>query len=369
MIRLLKIRSYTGDVLAPSPNHGARRSRAIEGIVLHATADEGNEEGSITWMRSPRSRVSCHLLVSRTGRVTRLVGDQQRAWHAGASWWRGTSDVNSITLGIEIANRNDGEPFAATQYRRVAEIVAHYCRQGLTVDDVVGHDEIAPERRSDPLGWDWDRFRRMVEDRLWPGDLFPAAPRLPALPKAPPDSGSGSAANITAAARWTPSAAIQRVQELVRPKHILYSRTVWVNGLTVLAALGVLVGDTLDLASRVGIDVPAEVTMWALFGVGVVNIILRLGTTQPLTCNPALGGSCSDTSTDTSTDPPESCPSIVGEQRLQRSSAAGRAVPSRGALPPYERRASAPASTRVVVAHGQARAVAGGAAWRVRSQA
>src|SRR5688572_944273 len=155
MITLLNITPYTDAIVAPSPNHEARRAPAIEGIVLHATADEGNEAGTLSWLRSPRSRVSCHLVISRTGVATRLVGDQQRAWHAGASWWRGTSDVNSITLGIEIANRNDGEPYTDEQYRRVADIGAHYCRQGLSLNDMVSHGAIAEDRRTDPFGWDW----------------------------------------------------------------------------------------------------------------------------------------------------------------------------------------------------------------------
>lgn len=166
MITLLQLRPYTSDVVAPSPNHGVRKAQAIEGIVLHATQDAGNESRSLSWLRSPRSQASCHLLVGRDGRVTRLVGDQQRAWHAGAAQWRGKRDVNSVTLGVEIANRNDGEPYTDAQYARVADIVAHYCSQGLSLEDVVAHGEIAPRRRSDPLGWDWDRFRAMVQHQL-----------------------------------------------------------------------------------------------------------------------------------------------------------------------------------------------------------
>jgi len=97
VITLLKLSPYTGDLVAPSPNHDARKAPAIEGIVLHATEDGGDEAYSLAWLRSPKSRVSCHLLVTRGGRVTRLVGDRQRAWHAGLSNWHGTSDVNSIT--------------------------------------------------------------------------------------------------------------------------------------------------------------------------------------------------------------------------------------------------------------------------------
>ena len=253
MITLLKLTPYPGDQVAPSPNHDERSAAAIQGIVLHATVDNGDESRALNWMRSPKSRVSCHLHVGRSGDVTRLVGDRQRAWHAGLSWWRGTPDVNSITIGIEIANRNDGEPYTDAQYQRVAAIVGHYCRQGLALDDVVSHAEIAPGRRADPLGWDWERFRALVRDQLW--DEWP-------VPFAPRESGEVAVAGAG--------------------KSALCSRTIWLNGLTVLAAGAVIIGETLDLAFSVGLSVPEEITMWALFAMGVVNILLRYSTTCPI---------------------------------------------------------------------------------------
>jgi hypothetical protein len=281
MITLLKLNPYTGDTMAPSPNHDARKEPAIEGIVLHATADEGEEALSLTWLRSPKSRVSCHLLVDRAARVTRLVGDRQRAWHAGSSWWRGTSDVNSITIGIEIANRNDGEPYTDAQYRRVAAIVAHYCAQGLSLDDVVSHGEISGGRKTDPLGWQWDRFRLMVQEQLRPADIPPL--RAP-VASAPPPNGPA----VSVAPTVVPSGAAlskQRAPVTTKPKPILHSRILWLNALTVLAGAGLLIGDALNLAHGVGIHPPEWVTKWALFAVGLVNIILRLRTTRPLTCS------------------------------------------------------------------------------------
>ena len=277
MITLLQLRPYTGDRVAPSPNHGARHVPRIQGIVLHATADDGNEALALAWLRSPASRVSCHLMVSRAGRVTRLVGDRQRAWHAGDAWWRGTTDVNSITLGIEIANRNDGEPYTAAQYNRVAAIVAHYCRQGLALDDVVGHEAIAPGRKTDPFGWDWERFRGMVRHQLHADRartvVAPAKPVPPPKPVAPPK---------------------ERAPVLTMPKPVMYSRTLWLAGMTVLASGGMLVGETVDLTHRIGITPPEVLAKWALFLVGIVNIILRLRTTQPLTCSPVINRSLAE---------------------------------------------------------------------------
>jgi hypothetical protein len=336
VITLLKLTPYTAAAVAPSPNHEPRRSESIEGIVLHATADAGNEAGTLNWLRSPKSRVSCHLLVSRTGQATRLVGDRQRAWHAGQAWWRGTTDVNSITLGVEIANRNDGEPYTADQYARVADIVAHYCRQGLGLDDVVSHGAITEERRSDPFGWDWDRFRGLVEDALRapvsdgrrrvtydrrsgeriavddvsdqsatevPARVIPTVPvptiavprqQVPAIPspKSFPALPAPKAPTPPIATTPTqrPSPTISPIQRtpVALPKPFLCSRTLWLNGLAVLAAGSVILGEALDLAYSVGLSLPKEITTWALFGIGLVNILLRFQTRCPIgICGPA----------------------------------------------------------------------------------
>lgn len=327
MITLRNLTPYTGDVLAPSPNHDARKSQAIEGIVLHATQDGGHEARSLSWMRSPQSRVSCHLLVSRNGRVTRLVGDRQRAWHAGLSWWRGTSDVNSVTLGIEIANRNDGEPFTDAQYARVAAIVAYYCRQGLSLDDVVSHEEIAPGRRTDPVGWNWDRFRTLVRAQLRPADVLAppiASVRPPVIrggvPRpsiTPSRAPAPDHVLVSAVAKAAPAAVAPPKQRVAvatvgskqrapvpvpppkhavptTPKPVLHSRTLWLNGLTSLAAGAAIVGETVKLAFGAGLTLPEDFTKWVLFGVGLVNIILRLRTTQPLACGAGLDCPCPD---------------------------------------------------------------------------
>ena len=283
MITLLQLRPYTGDGddAVPSPNQDARAATAIEGIILHATADGGNEAGALSWLRSPKSGASCHLLIGRTGRVTRLVGDQQRAWHAGVSWWRGTSDVNSITLGIEIANRNDGEAYTDAQYERVAEIVAHYCRQGLSLDDVISHEAIADDRRTDPLGWEWNRFRAMVQEQVRTEDV--EGRRRLMYDRRSREPNAGAVSNARSKHRVPVTAPSKHhAPSTTTAKPVLCSRTLWLNGLTVLAAGSVIVGEILDLTFSVGLTLPDEITMWALVGVGVVNIVLRFRTTCPI---------------------------------------------------------------------------------------
>ena len=280
MITLLSLSPYTGDVAVPSPNHDARKALEIEGIVLHATEDAGDEARALQWLRAPRSRVSCHLLVSRSGKVSRLVGDRERAWHAGLSWWKGTSDVNSITLGIEIANRNDGEPYSDVQYRRVADIVAHYCRQGLSLDDVVSHAAIAGGRKTDPIGWDWDRFRALVLVRT---EAVPEAPVVVAAAPPPPQAVK-TLPNVPAP---QPTVVVPdaRVAMTAPPKFVLRSRMLWLNAITVITGAGMLISNGLDVAHRIGIHLPDQVTKWALMVVGILNFILRLRTSRPVACS------------------------------------------------------------------------------------
>lgn len=187
MIPLDRLVPFKADRERPSPNHGERGANSVKLIILHATADNGNEIGAESWMNNPRSLVSAHLHIRRDGTITRHVPDARRAWHAGASKWPGVNDVNSYSLGWEIANRNDGkEPYTASQYLAVATLLRHYLPQGIDREDVLSHALIAPGRKTDPLGWDWsrmwDELDRMQHPRIKPR-LAPIPPLAP--PRAP----------------------------------------------------------------------------------------------------------------------------------------------------------------------------------------
>ena len=152
------------DKFRESPNFNDRPMyvRGISCIVLHATADEGNEDAAESWLCDPHSQVSAHLHIRRDGTIVRLVGDHFRAWHAGESVWKGASHVNDFSLGWEIANRNDGkEPFTRAQYTTLAQLGAHYVSQGLPLSAFVSHAEVAlpPGRKTDPEGFDWMAFK------------------------------------------------------------------------------------------------------------------------------------------------------------------------------------------------------------------
>jgi AmpD protein len=109
-------------------------------------------------------RVSAHLLVARDGSVVQYVPFQRRAWHAGASQWRGRERCNDFSIGIELEG-TDATPYTPAQYETLARIAAELCHAYpmLAPDAVVGHSDVAPGRKSDPgISFDWPMLRSLV---------------------------------------------------------------------------------------------------------------------------------------------------------------------------------------------------------------
>ncbi|MDP6376811.1 MAG: 1,6-anhydro-N-acetylmuramyl-L-alanine amidase AmpD [Kiritimatiellia bacterium] len=103
--------------------------------------------------------VSAHLYIDRRGRCTQFVALDQRAWHAGVSRWRGRSNCNDFSIGIELEG-TDERPYTRAQYRRLGAVLAALFKKypRLSPDAVVGHQEVAPGRKTDPgPAFDWPR--------------------------------------------------------------------------------------------------------------------------------------------------------------------------------------------------------------------
>jgi len=117
-------------------------------------------------LRDPAAKVSAHYLVEEDGTVCRLVAEDKRAWHAGASHWRGVTDVNSASIGIEIVNPGHEwgyRPFAEEQIDALVPLVSAIKeRHGITRGNVVGHSDVAPARKRDPGElFPWARLARL----------------------------------------------------------------------------------------------------------------------------------------------------------------------------------------------------------------
>lgn len=135
----------------PSPNHNARRF-PIRLIVVHADASP-SEGATVSWIQSPKSGVSYHVLIGRDGTMYRFVEDTQRAWHAGQSAWRGVPDVNGVSLGVALANRQDGkEPITPPQLTMLRSYLQEMKLKYPTIEAVTTHKRCARPmgRKHDP---------------------------------------------------------------------------------------------------------------------------------------------------------------------------------------------------------------------------
>ena len=136
----------------PSPNFDDR-ALPVTMIVLHYTGMQ-DAESAIRRLTDPVAKVSAHYLVAEDGTVMRMVDEAKRAWHAGKSRWRGITDCNSASVGIEIVNPGHEfgyRPFAEEQIDALLPLVAAIKeRHGVGRGNVVGHSDIAPTRKQDP---------------------------------------------------------------------------------------------------------------------------------------------------------------------------------------------------------------------------
>lgn len=153
---------FAGADVRVSPNFGPRREgKKPDCLVLHYTGMETGEAAE-KWLCSTESEVSAHYLVHEDGRVVQMVREADRAWHAGQGSWRGMSDVNSFSIGIEIVNPGPltGYPeFADVQMDAVARLCADICeRWNIRPERVLAHSDVAPGRKTDPgerFPWAW----------------------------------------------------------------------------------------------------------------------------------------------------------------------------------------------------------------------
>ena len=148
----------------PSPNWD-ERALPVTMAVLHYTGMRTGAE-AIERLCDPQAKVSAHYVIEEDGTVIRLVPEDKRAWHAGRSYWRGVTDVNSASVGIEIVNPGHEfgyRPFTDAQMDALCPLLADIVkRHDIPRANVVGHSDIAPARKQDPGElFDWDLLGRL----------------------------------------------------------------------------------------------------------------------------------------------------------------------------------------------------------------
>jgi N-acetylmuramoyl-L-alanine amidase len=173
---------------APSPNFDARTAPP-DLIVLHYT---GMQTGAaaLERLRDPSAKVSAHYLIEEDGRVFALVAEERRAWHAGVSFWKGERNVNGVSIGIELVNPGHEWGYRAFPAPQISALIGllDEVRGRWEVPDarIVGHSDVAPDRKLDPGElFPWSR----LADRghgLW---IEP--PAAPGAPLGVGDEGTG----------------------------------------------------------------------------------------------------------------------------------------------------------------------------------
>lgn len=162
----------------PSPNYGPRPQGAvIDLLVLHSISLPPGEYGgqhieqlftntldfdAHPYFQQIRGlRVSAHFVIRRTGEIVQYVSCDDRAWHAGASCWRGRSNCNDDSIGIELEGL-EGTPFAPEQYPALA-VLSLAIAQHYPLAYIAGHEHIAPHRKQDPgAGFDWALYQKQT---------------------------------------------------------------------------------------------------------------------------------------------------------------------------------------------------------------
>ncbi|MFY9640222.1 MAG: N-acetylmuramoyl-L-alanine amidase [Rhodomicrobium sp.] len=144
----------------PSPNFGVREGGLKPSILLLHYTGMPSAEAAIHWLAVPESKVSCHYVADEAGTVTQMVPEAYRAWHAGLSHWKGSSDINSCSIGIEIHNpgHDGGYPdFPGAQMQAVEALCLDIVRRhGIAPQNLLAHSDVAPRRKIDPgekFGW------------------------------------------------------------------------------------------------------------------------------------------------------------------------------------------------------------------------
>ena len=172
-----------------SPNFGPRPfTTPIDLVVLHSISLPPGEFGTgcvqqlftnqLDWDAHPYFQgirgleVSAHFFIERDGSIWQFVSADDRAWHAGASHWRGRDNCNNDSIGIELEGL-EGLTFEPAQYSALeylcASIAQHY-----PVEYLAGHEHIAPGRKQDPgPGFDWQRLRASLQQQSLPWQLPP----------------------------------------------------------------------------------------------------------------------------------------------------------------------------------------------------
>jgi N-acetylmuramoyl-L-alanine amidase len=144
-------------------------------IIIHHTAQDSLQK-TLRTFTSMKTKVSAHYVISRDGKVVHMLNDYLRAWHAGNGSWGKDTDINSVSLGIELDN-NGSEPFSDIQINSLLALLTKLKKDySIPTQNIIGHSDIAPTRKVDPsIFFPW-KLLALNGFGLWPDEELPCAP-------------------------------------------------------------------------------------------------------------------------------------------------------------------------------------------------
>ena len=135
-----------------SPNYNSRNNSKIQLIIIHYTALK-NTLDAISYLCNKENKVSSHYLISQNGSVYNLVEDKFRAWHAGQAFWQGITDINSVSIGIELDYSPSGKnnKFSSKMINSLKKLILKLQKNyKINKKNILAHSDIAPFRKKDP---------------------------------------------------------------------------------------------------------------------------------------------------------------------------------------------------------------------------
>ena len=135
-----------------SPNYNSRKNSKIQLIIIHYTALK-NTLDAISYLCKREKKVSSHYLISQNGTVYNLVDDKLRAWHAGQAFWQGITDINSVSIGIELDYSPSGKnnKFSSKMINSLKKLILKLQKNyKINKKNILAHSDIAPFRKKDP---------------------------------------------------------------------------------------------------------------------------------------------------------------------------------------------------------------------------
>ena len=139
--------------LSPNFSKKARKKKDIKFVIIHYTGMQSEIE-SLNRLKNIKSKVSCHYLINRKGKIIQLVKEDKVAWHAGNSKWGDFKNLNKFSIGIELVNKGqrfEYENFPNIQIQSLIKICKSLKKKyRIKKDNFLGHSDIAPLRKKDP---------------------------------------------------------------------------------------------------------------------------------------------------------------------------------------------------------------------------